>query len=84
MSLLNADDKDIWQFLHRDGGAWSADDLAKQHKRDRGELFGTLDRMSRRNLLEKLAPVPGCRRVRFAVTGTCYVPGGVRIAEVQA
>lgn len=76
--------RDIWLWLFHDGGAWTASDIAQQMHRETDDVFWRLSGMERRGVVVKMAPSPGCRRLRYAVTGTCLVPNGMCVAEVQA
>jgi hypothetical protein len=81
---LRTPNRELWLWLFHDGGAWTAHDLARQIGKDDIErVFNQLSAMERRGLLVKLPPLPGCRRLRYAVTGTCLVPHGLHVGEVQ-
>ena len=80
---LTDESKDIWLWLFHAGGAWTAYEVARQLRRDADEVFWRLSGMARRGLIVKLAPAIGSRRLRYAVTGTCLVPNGMCVAEVQ-
>jgi hypothetical protein len=76
--------RQLWLWLLQKGGAWTAHDIAQQLGLQASDVFWQLSGMARRGLLEKLAPEAGSRRLRYAVTGTCQVPAGLCVAEVQA
>lgn len=80
MAHLRTDNRALWLWLFNDGGAWTADDLVRE--RGRGAALAAAD-MAQRGLLEKLEPIAGSARLRYAVTGTCLVPQGLHVAEVQ-
>lgn len=84
MIQLKEPNRKLWLWLLYDGGAWTATDLASHMQQDRDETFWQLYAMAKRGLVEKLAPLAGSRANRFAVTGTCKVPYGIHVAEVQA
>lgn len=76
--------RELWLWMFSDGGAWTAYDLARQLGReDITAVFDQLSGMARRGLVEKMKPTPDSRRLRYAVTGTCLVPHGMHVAEVQ-
>jgi predicted transcriptional regulator len=84
MPKLSEPNRDLWLWLLNDGGAWTVADLAKEIERDPQRLFDQVANMAAKGIVEKLPPVPGSRRLRYAVTGTCRVPLGMHVAEVQA
>lgn len=84
MVKLQEANRKLWLWLMYDGGAWTNADLAAHLKRDAETLRQDLYVMAERSLIEKLPPLPGQRNLRYAVTGTCLVPYGLHLAEVQA
>lgn len=84
MPRLSEPSRELWLFLLQDGGAWTVADLADATAGDPAQVFERVSRMSVCGLVEKLPPLEGNRRLRYAVTGLCAVPLGMRVAEVQA
>lgn len=83
MPRMSDENKDLWLWLLNDDGAWTVADLAQLLNRDPDRLFSQLNGMANKGHLEKLPPIEGSRRLRYAVTGTCRIPLGLRVAEVQ-
>lgn len=86
MPRIADENRDLWLWLLRDGGAWTAKDLARELGREPEDIFWRLNQMSqsRRGLVQIMPANAGDRRFRYAVTGTCRVPVGLHVAEVQA
>jgi hypothetical protein len=80
---LQEPNRQLWLWLLYDGGEWTASDLAAHLQQDRDDTFWQLYAMAKRGLVDKLPPLEGSRANRFAVTGTCKVPYGIHVAEVQ-
>jgi hypothetical protein len=80
---LREPNRSLWLWLFNDGGAWTAHDLARQLGQEVERTFNQLSCMERRGILAKLPPSEGSRRLRYVVTGTCLVPHGLHVAEVQ-
>lgn len=76
--------RELWLWLFNDGGAWTAHDLAREFGREVDEMFRQLTGMAARKLIDRMPPTEGTRRLRYAVTGTCLVPLGMCVAEVQS
>jgi hypothetical protein len=74
----------IWLWLCTEGGKWTARELAQRIGGDSQEIFRALHGMHVRNLVEQFEPDAGGRYKRYGVTGTCLVPIGLTVAEVQA
>lgn len=83
MPRMSDEAREVWLFLLNDDGAWTVADLAARLQCDPDRLFDRLSGMAAKEHLAKLPPAPGSRRLRYAVTGTCRVPQGMHVAEVQ-
>lgn len=81
---LSDPSRSLWLFLLHQGGQWTASEVARRNDISAAEAFQALTAMSRRNLVEKFEPAAGKFRLRYGVTGTCSVPSGFSVAEVQA
>ncbi len=81
---LSDPNRALWLWLLQKGGAWTAHAVAHQLRLHASDVFWALTAMTRRGLVEKQSPEPGSRRLRYAVTGTCLVPNGLCVGEVQA
>jgi hypothetical protein len=84
MPQIKESNRDLWVWLLNDGGAWTAHDIAKEVEREVDDVFNRLAAMAAKGFVVKLPPANGSRRLRYAVTGTCRIPFGMRVAEVQA
>jgi predicted transcriptional regulator len=86
MPLIADDNRELWLWLFRDGRALTAREVAREMGREPEKVFWQLNQMSqkRRSLVEIMPAREGDRRFRYAVTGTCRVPVGMHVAEVQA
>lgn len=84
MSTLNPEARKLWLWLLHRGGKWTSQELAKAYGGDSLELFRLLHRMHRNELVDQFPPDKGQRCKRYGVTGTCYVPQRMFVAEVQA
>lgn len=75
----------IWLWLLNEGGFWTAAEIARKTEKEVDEVFNCLTAMSRsdRNLVKKQQS-PHSRRLVYGVDGTCLVPCGLALAEVQA
>ena len=74
--------KSIWLWLLQEGGYWTANEIAAQNKLKVDDVFEVLSRMAVRNLIKKRKSA-NCRRLVYGVDGTCMVPCGMAVAEVQ-
>lgn len=83
MPRMSDENKQLWLWLLNDAGAWTVMDLAMRLKRDPDRTFWQLSGMVSNKHIEKLRPIQGSRRLRYAVTGTCRIPLGLHVAEVQ-
>lgn len=83
MPFMTKDTRDLWLWLLNDGRAWSVADLARQRNLDPERTFVQLNRMAVNGHLQRMKLAKGGRYLRYAVTGTCKVPIGMSLAEVQ-
>jgi hypothetical protein len=84
MSAMLDETRKVWLWLLHRGGKWTAQELARHYGGDSMELFKRLHRMHRLKLVEQYPPAQGCRFKRYGVSGTCLVPTGMAVGEVQA
>lgn len=71
----------IWLILLQEGGYWTSAELATRAGFNPPAVYRALHDMLRRGLI---ASQDQGRRKGYGVTGTCLVPLGLRVAEVQA
>jgi hypothetical protein len=83
MPRQSDENKELWLWLLNDAGAWTVMDLAMHLRRDPDRLFAQLSGMVNNGHLEKFPPSEGSRRLRYGVTGTCRIPLGLHVGEVQ-
>lgn len=74
----------VWLFLLHRGGKWTAKEVTQRVGGDSQQIFRRLHAMHRRNLVEQFDPAPGSRFKRYGVTGTCLIPLGLAVGQVQA
>ena len=84
MPHITDDSKALWLYLFHAGGTWTARGVADAMDLDIDHVFNRLNSMARRGLLVKLPGTAANRRQRYTVMGTCQVPSGLCVAEVQA
>ena len=84
MARLNDDTRYLWQWMFQEGGRYTAHEIAKRMQWHTDYAMERIYSMFRNELVEKFPPAAGSRRQRYGITGTCAVPTGMRIAEVQA
>lgn len=84
MTAILDDTRELWLWLLHRGGKWTAQEVARTHGGDSQQIFRRLHAMHRRQLVEQFPPEAGSRFKRYGVTGTCLVPVGMAVAEVQA
>jgi hypothetical protein len=84
MPRMADENRELWLWLLADAGAWTVADLSIARGMPVERVFSQVSGMAAKGHLEKLAPLSGSRRLRYAVTGTCRVPLGMHVAEVQA
>jgi hypothetical protein len=80
---LGEANKALWLWLHKRGGYWTAEQMARATGYASQNIFRALFDMSRRNLIEQVDPIPGSRKKRYGVTDSCLVPLGLTVAEVM-
>lgn len=74
--------KEVWLYLLNEGGYWTARQLATNLKVDIDKILDALHGMERRNLVKKQHGIES-RRLIYGIDGTCLVPCGLAVAEVQ-
>lgn len=84
MALQAEENRDFWLWLFNEGGRYTANEIAAKHGWTVDKALERLFSMSSRGQIHKFPPEPGDRRQRYGVTGTCRVPTGMTVAEVQA
>jgi hypothetical protein len=84
MSALNPEARKLWLWLLHRGGTWTSQEIAVLYGGDSLEIFKLLHRMHRLELVDQFEPAKNSRYKRYGVTGTCYVPKSLCVAEVQA
>jgi DNA-binding MarR family transcriptional regulator len=75
--------RNIWLWLMNREGYWTAAEIARGIGEETMDVFNRLMRMDRDNLVKK-AKGEQSRRLVYGVDGTCLVPCGLALAEVQA
>lgn len=75
--------RDLWLFLLTEGGEYTAAEIARRFDWTLNETIQRLNSMIRCGTVQRFPPEPGQRRLRYAVTGLCAVPSGMKVAEVQ-
>ncbi len=83
MTAMLDETRELWLWLHQRGGKWTARQIAQHKGGDSQQIFRRLNAMCERQLVAKYPPESGDRYLRYAVTGTCLVPVGMCVAEVQ-
>ena len=76
------DTRTIWLFLLNVGGYWTASEVANRIGYKTEVVFNALTGMERRGLIKKHKGEKTHRLV-YGVDGTCLVPCGLSVAEVQ-
>jgi len=84
MTCLTEPSRDMWLWLFNQGGRYTANEVAAHFNWSVEYAVDRLFSMAGRGQLEKFPPAPGSRRQRYGVTGTCRVPTGMTVGEVQA
>lgn len=80
---LSDENRRIWLWLCTQGGKWTAREVSQRIGVDSQKVFRAVHAMARRELIAQYPPAEGSRYKRYAVTGTCLVPMGLSVAEVQ-
>ncbi|MES2415117.1 MAG: hypothetical protein V4614_15025 [Pseudomonadota bacterium] len=83
MPTLNDTNKEIWQWLFQAGGSWTVSEIGASMGKPSDQVFTCVNAMMRRQLVNAHKDPKG-RRLRYGIDGTCLVPQGMRLAEVQA
>lgn len=79
---LSEFNRKIWLWLFNNGGYWTAEEVARRVGEDPYQVFKSLHAMARRGLVVKHKS-QFHKRLSYGIDGTCFVPKGMRIAEVQ-
>lgn len=82
MKTLVPKNREIWELLFRTGEQLTASEVAARVGVDSMVAFWGLQNMARRSLI-KVKPNPSTRWLNYCVDGTCMIPRGMSIAEVQ-
>ena len=82
MPNLSEKNREIWEYLFHDGRELTAAEISKRLDRPTEDVFWSLNGMARRCLVMSTRRSTD-RRLRYSVNGTCLVPQGMRVAEVQ-
>lgn len=80
---LSGTSRTLWLWLRARGGHWTVQEVAARTGLDSQEVFRSLHAMSRRRLVEQVAPEPGQLRKRYGVTDDCLVPLGITVREAS-
>jgi hypothetical protein len=72
----------IWQWLFDNGGFWTKAEIAIQMGLRQKEVSDAIDKMVRGRTVAKQRTV-GTHLASYGVDGTCLVPKGLRLGEVQ-
>ncbi|WP_294767185.1 hypothetical protein [uncultured Rhodoferax sp.] len=75
--------REIWLWLLNEGGYWTASEIARRTDNKVEDVFNCLSGMERRDLIKKRKGEKTHRLV-YGVDGTCLVPCGLSLGEVQA
>lgn len=84
MSALNPEARKLWLWLLHRGGTWTSQEIAKHYGGDSLKIFRLLHNLHRNELVDQFEPAENSHYKRYGVTGTCYVPKRMFVAEVQA
>lgn len=75
--------RSIWLWLLNEGGYWTANEIARRTDNTVDDVFDCLVGMARRGLIKKEKSAQH-RWLVYGVDGTCLVPCGLSLGEVQA
>ena len=75
--------KSIWLWLLQEGGKWTAAGVAEALGKSVDEVFEVISRLEVRGMVKK-GKAENHRRLVYWVDGTCAIPQGMAVAEVQA
>lgn len=79
---LSEFNKHIWFWLFSEGGYWTAEEVARRIGYEPQKVFRGLQAMCRNGTVAKQRTT-GTHKYSYGVDGTCLVPKGMRLAEVQ-
>ena len=74
--------RSVWLWLFSSGGYWTAAEIARANDITIEKACDALWGMERRGLVKKQKS-DNSRRLAYGVDGTCLVPCGMKLAEVQ-
>ena len=75
--------KAIWLWLLHEGGYWTAAEIASMMERSPADIYGCITRLETRGHIKKLK-TENCKKLAYGIDGTCNIPLGLCVAEVQA
>lgn len=75
--------KRIWLLLLKEGGRWSAAEIAQKIEDFGDDMSGTLANLVSRGYLRRIAKDESNSRVQFVVTPVCKVPRDVTLRELM-
>lgn len=69
----------MWLLMAKEGGLWTASELARQMEYDRVSATQNLSSMARGHSVRKQKVGPA---VKYSVTSLCLIPRGVSLKEI--
>lgn len=81
--MMQQNNRELWMWLFNEGGKYTAAEIAEHYGWHVDYAVKVIYSMHRNHLVEKFPPEKNNRRQRYGITGTCQVPQGMRLAEVQ-
>ena len=81
--LMQQTNRNLWLMLFNEGGRYTAAELADRLSVHTDYMVEQLNSLHRARLIEKFQPEVGQRRLRYGITGSCSIPRGMTLAEVQ-
>lgn len=82
MAFNNAE---VWLMLAREGGRWTAGEVAERIELDQNNVANSLRTMTEAGTVQRWERTEGVRtsRVRFGVTAECSVPRGITMRQIS-